>query len=410
MDAPHGLEERALARIRQGPTRLEGYVKLDPESDKRFQICVDREAQRAAGLGDFSAGAKVELLEAKDWAVVAGINFYPGLRSLQGPILDALAFKKWARDTGFVPDRQLLCVPAPEALPILENAQPSAEAISKPFETLIKAANKEPFFHLGRRLYIFFAGHGIVAAKTGQPDFNEAMGLAANAEPTLLAKHVALRSWAEWFRGMGIFNEVFLFADCCRDVEDLVTPMRITAPGDWTAKRGAGRQFYVFSTKFASKAWERSLGNPPQVRGVLSYVLTEALKNPKLYNAQGELTASALEAHIYKEVPSLSEKQEPVVEYAHVPDADLIVAKWVERKQQTVHIKFDPPPANLGVIADLFSGGAMKVPLESRVIDAGGVWVQELDANLLYKVAVRGSERKRLFETSATDEVQDVTL
>jgi hypothetical protein len=188
-----------------------------------------------------------------------------------------------------------------------------------------------------------------------------------------------------------------------------VTPMPITAPGDWRPERAAGRQFYVFSTRFASKAWEQALGNPPRVRGVLSYVVTEALKNPKLYDTQGELTASALEAQIYNEVPKLSERQVPVVEYFHLPNADLIVAKWVERKWQTVHIQFKPPLPGPGATADLFSGGAMKVPLQSHAID-GGIWIQELDANLLYKVAVRDTDRKCLFETSATDEVQDVTV
>jgi hypothetical protein len=407
MDAPHGLENEALVRIRQGPWRLEGYVSPDRESDKRFRIYTDQEMRRPASLANFAAGAKVELLNADHWAVVAGINFYPGIRNLQGPMLDAATFRNWAQDAGYVPDRQVLRVPCSLAHPELDDAQPSMEGISRPFETLFKAAEKRKFHRLGRRLYLFFSGHGIVAAKTGQPDFNEAMGLAANAEPMLLAKHVALRSWAEWFRVLGIFDEVFLFADCCRDLEDLVTPMPITAPGDWRAERGAGRQFYVFSTKFASKAWEQTLGNPPQVRGVLSYVVTEALKNPKLYNARGELTASDLEAHIYNEVPKLSDKQEPVIEYARKPNAELIVAKWVDRQQQTVQIRFLPPLP--GATADLFAGGTMKAPLQSHVIN-GQTWVQQLDANLLYKVAIRNTSRKCLFETSATDEVQDVTV
>jgi hypothetical protein len=51
----------------------------------------------------------------------------------------------------------------------------------------------------------------------------------------------------------------------------------------------------------------------------------------------------------------------------------------------------------------------MKAPLQSHVIN-GQTWVQQLDANLLYKVAIRNTSRKCLFETSATDEVQDVTV
>lgn len=407
MEAAHGLDDGSLIRLRQGPTRLEGYVKRDGGSDHQFKLYTDRELQKSVTLGDFSAGAKVDALNVNDWAVVAGINFYPGLRNLQGPLVDASTFTTWAREAGYVPDGQLLTVASSEALPDLDNARPSADLIAKPFETLFKAADKKKFHYLGRRLYVFFSGHGIVAAKTGQPDFNEAMGLAANAERLVLQKHVALRAWAEWFRGLGIFDEVFLFADCCRDLEDMVPPMPITTPGDWQPQRKAGREFYVFSTKFHAKAWEQPLGKPTKVRGVLSYVLNEALRNPRLYSDQGELTASALETHIYKEVPKLSEKQEPVVEYRHIPDAEVIVAKWVPKKQQTVQIKFEP--AIPGATADLFAGGNTKKPLASYQVD-GAVWATELDANLLYKVAIRGTDRNKLFETSATDEVQDVTV
>src|ERR1700680_4291235 len=83
MDVPHGLENGTLVRIRQGPSRLEGYIKPDGGSDRRFQICADQELQRPSGLGGFASGAKVERLNADHWAAVAGINFYPGLRSLK---------------------------------------------------------------------------------------------------------------------------------------------------------------------------------------------------------------------------------------------------------------------------------------------------------------------------------------
>lgn len=51
----------------------------------------------------------------------------------------------------------------------------------------------------------------------------------------------------------------------------------------------------------------------------------------------------------------------------------------------------------------------MKVPLDSHIVD-GQPWIQELDAGSLYKVAIRGTNRKSLFETTAIDEVQDVTV
>lgn len=407
MTADHGLQDGALVRLRQGALRTECYASPDAQTAKRFTAYVDADLRQPAGLGGFRPGAVVELLNSEDWAVVAGINYYPGLRDLQGPVHDSTMFMNWAQDTGYVPRRQLMPIQSPPQRPTsVTDAQPTVAEISGAFETLIRAANQKRFHRLGRRLYLFFSGHGIIATRSPIPDYREAAFLAANAEPLFLDKHIGVRSWAEWFRALGIFDEVFLFADCCRDKEDLISPVPPGTP-DWEPQRAEGQQFYVFSTKLASKAWEQQLGKPPRVRGVLSFVVTEALKNPKLYDKQGLLTASSLARHIYTTVPTYTNKQDPIVDYPNNPNIELIVAKWVPRTKQTVQITFDPVP--LVGTADIFAGNDMKRPLDSHVI-VGTPWIQELDAGSLYKVSIRGTDRKRLFETTAIDEVQDVTV
>lgn len=407
LSTDHGLTEGAMVRLRQGAARTECYVRPDAQAPNRFKAYLDPDLKQTAALADFSAGASVELLNAEDWAVVAGIRFYPGLRDLEGPIEDSTAFKRWAQDTGYVPDGQVLCIQSPPRRPTgTADAQPTVAALLHGFDTLIRAANKKKFHRLGRRIYFFFSGHGIIATHSAIPDYREAALLAADADPLFLGKHIGVRSWAEWFRALGIFDDVFLFADCCRDNEDLVIPVPPGTPG-WTAQRPEGRQFYAFSTKLASKAWEQKLGNPPRVRGVLSFVVTEALRNPKLYNEEGLLTAAALANHIYTTVPQYTERQEPIVDYPNNPGTPFIIAKWVPRAKQTVQISFDPPQP--GATAEIFVGNNMQKPLDVHVID-GAPWIQELDAGSLYKAAIRGTDRKVLFETVAVDEVQDVTL
>jgi hypothetical protein len=408
MKAAHGLQDGALVRIREGAARIECYVKTETESDHRFRAYVDADLQQVASLKEFSfGGAAVELLNAGDWAVVTGINYYPALRDLQGPVDDSTEFKKWALERGYVPDRQLLCIQSPAQRPTsILDAQPTVEAISQAFQTLIRAASKKKFHYLGRRLYLFFSGHGIIATRSQIPDYREAALLAADADPLFLVKHVGVRSWAEWFRALGIFDEVFLFADCCRDKEDLVFPVAPLTP-DWTPQRKEGLPFYAFSTKLASKAWEQKLGKPPRVRGVLSFVVTEALKNPKLYDDQGLLTAASLQRHIYTTVPMYTDKQYPIIDYPNDPNKEIIVGRWVPRAKQIVQIQFDPPAP--GSTADIFFGNNMKKPLDSHLIDSQP-WIQELDAGYLYKIAIQGTQRKFLFETTAIEEVQDVTV
>ena len=154
-----------------------------------------------------------------------GINYYPGLRHLEGAVDDSETFLTWTRDIGCVPKEQITPVRSPQDPPTtLTGAEPKTEAINEAFQELIRKAAKDNLHRLGRRLYIFCAGHGIVAGKDGSPDFREAALLAADAEPLFLGKHVGLRSWAEWFRTRAIFDEILMVADCCREMEDLVAP------------------------------------------------------------------------------------------------------------------------------------------------------------------------------------------
>jgi len=405
----HGLENEALIRIRNGASRVTCYARPDPQAPCQFTAWQYANKQQPADLPGVGAGAVVERLNSEDWAVVAGINYYPAFTDLMGPRVDSTLFKEWLVNAGFVPEGQVLCIQSPPARPVgVADARPTQATINDAFLLLIRQANGKKFHRLGRRLYVFLSGHGIIATRTQTPDWREAALLAADADSLSLGKHVCARSWAEWFRALAIFDEVFLFADCCRDQEDLVPPAPIVVP-PWKLERTSeGRHFYAFSTKLGSKSWEMPLGAPPNVRGAMSFVVNEALKNPKLYDKEGLLTASALGDHIYSAVPKFSQKQNPVVDYDKNPTLpELVIAKWIPRTMQTIQIDFNPEIP--GGMADLFAGSNTNKPLGSHAMD-GQPWIQQLDAGCLYKVTIRGTDRRTLFETNAIDEVQIVTV
>lgn len=278
MTQPHGLEDGTLVRIRSGPSCITAHAKPDPQDGNLFRLYHDREMRQAADLAGIGSRATVDRLNSEDWSIIVGINYYPGVTNLQGPRLDSTLFKRWVENAGFVPPDHIYCIQSPTDPPTsIDQAVPTEGKISEAFEKLIKTAAKDRAHYLGRRLYVFFSGHGIVPLQGSRPEFREAALLTAEAEFPVY-KHVAARAWAEWFRAMGIFDEVLLFADCCRDREDNV---RVTQPlyPQWSQLRPEGRQFYAFSTRLASQAWEQSLGMPPQVRGVMSFVVDQALKN-----------------------------------------------------------------------------------------------------------------------------------
>ena len=368
---PHGLSDGDRVRI----SNVLCYVKTSgPNSFSSFQ---DAALKKPSMLNGIVPGDPVDCLNVDDWAVVAGITHYPGfINQLEGPVRDANAFKRWLLFRGFVPDDQVKLIESPQEPPKgLPDAKPTVGELTDAFLDLAAVASPKPNRKLGRRLYIFLSGHGIAPMRGVTTNYTEAALLAANANQLRLSYHLCARAYAEWFRVRGVFEEVILFTDCCRDLEDNVQPQPTVLPQWDLGKNPEGRCFYAFPTMLGFKAYERALGEPPEVRGIFSWVVVNALNNPKLYNDQGVLLANSLEDHIYSTVPNYNGNQDPVVEYLHKPP-HILFAKWFTRAQQRVKITFDPPVP--GATAYLYRGSGAGEPLETHPADED--WIEYLDA------------------------------
>jgi hypothetical protein len=103
-----------------------------------------------------------------DWAIVVGVQIYPGLTSLGGPKNDAEAFCEWLVDPGgggLKPNRAKLIVTPPDKAHMSEeDAEPTEVKVRKAAEAIQKQAIKNLLKKgtktVGRRLYLYFAGHG----------------------------------------------------------------------------------------------------------------------------------------------------------------------------------------------------------------------------------------------------------
>jgi hypothetical protein len=401
----HDLSDRDLIRISTATGPVECYAKAG--QGNKFST-YNKALTQPVEVKGVVAGDMVERLNADDWAVIAGINNYPAFGNLKGPVNDATEFKKWTLRHGYLSaDHVIFISSPPEPAGKVSDAKPQLAELSDAFLRLVTTADSDKLHRLGRRLYIFLSGHGIVPLRnSSQADYREAALLMANANRLVLTFHIGARAHAEYFRALGIFDEVILFADCCRDVEDNVAPAPLYLPV-WKTLRPEGRGFYAFPTMLNSKAWEREFGNPATMRGIFSYVVVEALNNPKLYNSDGELPGSELEKHIYRTVPALNGKQDPYVDYLHNPNKpEIVFAKWFQRAQQRVQIDFDP--ACPGGIVELFRGVGVGKPLATSSTDQP--WIDNWDAGFLYKVAIQGTNRAVLFEVTGNDEVQIVRV
>ena len=132
-------------------------------------------------------GTKSAAPNANDYAIVVGINSYPGLvgedgqpKSLDGPVNDALGIKEWLLDPdgGGLEQANVICLCTPKVLPAGAPTSPAGHEIKAAFKWVVdrvKQARKEREAD-ARRLYVYMSGHGF------SPNRDQACLIAADFE------------------------------------------------------------------------------------------------------------------------------------------------------------------------------------------------------------------------------------
>jgi len=237
-----------------------------------------------------------------DHAIVCGINNYPAFPALGGPEHDARAFCDWLLNDAKVPDSNIKRVFSSDFANVagqpVSQTKPSLDALNERFTELGELAFKNfgRVPRIGRRLYIYLAGHGITP-RTSNPSGSAAL-LMANAGPQTPGTgfHLSGPAYAEWFRRAHAFDEILLFMDCCRNaVEDVDE-----APVPFLPLRGGNpevvKTFQALATQWDAPSFEQLVGTPPQQRGVFTYALIQAFKGAR--DNSGRLLASNLDGSI----------------------------------------------------------------------------------------------------------------
>jgi len=148
-----------------------------------------------------------------DFAVVIGIDGYAGLRPLKAAKRDATRFSEWLIDPGgggLPPENVRL---------IRSNITPgepfSARPILQDIEEALWSIGVQQYTRLGRRLYFYFAGHGV------GPAFNEVAMLLATAAMGRLT-NIGLTQVQRFFHDAAVFDEVVYILDCCREEQSAI--------------------------------------------------------------------------------------------------------------------------------------------------------------------------------------------
>ncbi|MBU0792162.1 MAG: hypothetical protein KKC55_17090 [Gammaproteobacteria bacterium] len=264
-------------------------------------------------------------MNADDYAIVIGIRRYPTLgtpyppgnpHDLQGPERDARAVNDWLADEagGGVPEANRLMVtsdmypdPFPTELVAGQErvaARPNVDELSGCFGWLIELYTSANKLRLGRRLYVYFAGHGFGVADCDGGVY------AANASPGI-RHHFYVQNWFNWLYHNAYFDEFVLWMDSCSD-PILINGMPNTAPLADRQVEGfsQGRRFVVYAARHPLRSVERRMPDG-EIRGVFTYALLEGLRGAaSLDPVTGRVTARTLRDYLNGSLAAFQPQQD----------------------------------------------------------------------------------------------------
>jgi hypothetical protein len=369
------------------------------------------------------------MVNAHDFAVMAAVSRYPGWpnRDLQGPVNDLADFALWLleKNGGGIPQgnaSELVAwlkapnQPAPSTFSVqsqvlffvspggsqaqtmtIENAVPVTERVEAALLGLhrrgVKARSGVGNPRIGRRLYIFLAGHGFQPSAFGKYETALLMADATADEPGL---HVLGRAYADHFVDSNIFDEVVLIMDCCREPNEIV-PVRNTPFRRFTGPSAPrpNKAFCAFATGGGQESREITcdVNGKSVVRGVFTKALLEGLRGAQ---GSGPVTAPSLERWVLERVPKLypasaSQPQQPEFDFDRTYGANFIFCTP------------DEPTANLRILVtgegattlDVQVKGGPAKAVVPAVARNGAVW-EYLLAPGLYEASIVGTDRRKI--------------
>jgi hypothetical protein len=213
------------------------------------------------------------------FAVIVGINEYPSIGNLTAAHADAEDFRAWANDAngGGVPaaNTKFRLAEIPPGATAAE-VQPTTIAIYEQFIETMDSARKVPASQWkNTRLYFYCAGHGIALGG------RDSALLAANVTKTTYGYHVSIDSLLDFFSRVQLFQEVVVFADCCR-----LRPNRnvILSPPPWNdddVLNGGVNKCMAIGALYGQAAFEETEPPPDERRGYFTRALLSGLSGPR---------------------------------------------------------------------------------------------------------------------------------
>ncbi|MBW8875025.1 MAG: caspase family protein [Acidobacteria bacterium] len=292
----------------------------------------------------------------ENYAITAGINNYPGISSLRGPENDATWFHEWLVSNKLVnPDKNASLILGSQFTGTAESidSQPDIMVINRAFERLLRIGRSKS--RIGKRLYLFFAGHGF------GPDLNTSALLASNADLLLgtTGHHLNAVEYADWFAAAAYFDEIVLFMDCCRDDMPRAPLGQAPCQSVHNVRGGQVKRFYGLATRWAKKAREAEAANG-DVHGYFTQALMGALDGGAV-TADGRLNTADVTRYVLnyftqRVKPKLDAIGAGFDEPQFLPKDEFAMAEGLATKLTAVTVQFQAPAAAASNGYSIFGG------------------------------------------------------
>jgi hypothetical protein len=223
----------------------------------------------------------------RDFAVVVGINTYrdpTGFKDLEGPTNDAAELIDWLKSPagGGVPAAN---IDPYVRLSTEQRTAPTASDINSLLADLFDRSHPEDQ-PIGRRLYVFLAGHGFTNTVT--------LSLLHTVDTRRVAPaFVSGTQWLDCFHQRALFDELVLCMDCCRDYEPNFDPPGRPCINGLDPAATEVKRLYLLATVIGKGAYEKEFEfeGKARVHGLFSRALLDALRDDAI-DGDGRMTAA----------------------------------------------------------------------------------------------------------------------
>lgn len=239
------------------------------------------------------------MVNENDYGVVIGIEYYKGsLSQLKGPHADAQKFRDWlvSSQGGNLPTKNVKILKSTKTYtPIKDDID---DWLGDLLENLNVTAKR------GRRLYLYFSGHGIASS--------------ANNSALLLPKWshsnrqygLSSEKYLEGLINKGTFAEIYIFMDCCRN---RIANVLGSSPYFASAKPSSNSCEYLifYSSEFDNLSYEGNVSSAANTlndllpRGLFTEVLMAGL-NGAAADKNGKLNLDSLIKYVNRALPQLA--------------------------------------------------------------------------------------------------------